>query len=238
MQIRYIVQRTRPLTYPPGTGLVERPPREENSIFAEGVGRVIIGIFNVVLGIVLLSLSAAALVTYTADYDDVDYKFDPIGWGIWSGAVTIISGVCGVASRKIKLMVFVFLGISLVSLFSCIGGCIWATLASYNIYLFLQENYNSTANNRMYLYMFMSISFVIQAMASLTGSVFTWSTLRKLNNTQHVTQVETICTNNTEEISTSNLDFPNFSSVTSPPSQETLVNGPTDLMQNSSIMGS
>lgn len=125
--------------------------------------QIVLGVLEVILGITLIVLPL--------EYSDIA---DYIGWGIWCGAFSILSGCFGIASRRSKCVAITYMVLSIIAAVMC-GVClnqqIWLAFSVKRIERYSYW-YSDEANIRTHfsLYVTLAVSLLPQGIASIIGA--------------------------------------------------------------------
>ncbi|PIK61590.1 hypothetical protein BSL78_01408 [Apostichopus japonicus] len=139
---------------------------------------IVMGVFEILWAIVLLAVPLDIYYAYcTADY---------IGWGIWGGVFAIVTGSFGIASRRQRSMVIVYMILAIIASVIAGGGLISSAVAADCVYRRLPKNdiyYTSSyfeyvnlmhqLNTHVAFYILLAATFAIQSLAAIIGASFT-----------------------------------------------------------------
>ncbi|XP_071832038.1 uncharacterized protein [Apostichopus japonicus] len=129
---------------------------------------IVMGVFEIIWAIVLLSVP-------------LDYYFcivEHIGGGIWGGVFAIVTGSFGIASRRHKCMVIVYMILAIIASVIAGGGLISSAfgarcVGSSKYYYYYDDENVHQSNTHLAFYILLSVTFAIQSLAAIIGASFT-----------------------------------------------------------------
>lgn len=146
--------------------------------------RLLMGIAQIICGVIELALGTAVICVPTRYYDDMDN----VGWGIWTGVFAIVTGFLGVFSLRMQCMVIAYMVCSIIAAVMGAGSCIYAGIGAGEISYEVHYHYDySYPRANMPLYIVMCITFFVQMVTSIIGASFTCGALScRRNQTERI----------------------------------------------------